>query len=129
MVLRIQNPNSPQVKYTPNTEETLIKFRNYAAKLGDKKILYKEFQNEAELLGITTGKYVRVEFPFFFKAGIINDYSYISKDLFTNLGNAYCKTIENILLLKNAPYSEQKDALLQKSYETRQYIWGDLKWD
>ena len=122
MVLRIQNPNSPQVKFTDNTEQNLLDFRDYVSKLNNKTLTYKEFQDEVDILKFNTSTYVRVEFPFFKNAGLINDYKVIDSNLLTKLGNAYCYVIENIRILRNSFLTEENQKLLDEFLVTRQNI-------
>lgn len=122
MILRIQNPNSPQVKYTENTEQNLLDFRDYTLKLQNKTLTYKEFQEEVDNLKFNTSSYVRVEFPFFKNAGLINDYTIISSNLLTNSGHAYCKLIEIIREIKKSKPTEENKKLLKEFLITRQNI-------
>lgn len=115
MYFEIKNPNSPGTKFNENTDKNILYFKEYIEKLGNSKVDYKEFQRNMELNKVTTESYIRSSFPFYKYAGIINNYTYIDKNLFTQLGEALYECLNTLESLKYESDSESKK--LRESFE------------
>ena len=95
MQITIDTPNSPGTQFNDTTDEYIYEMYRYLEKKKeDFEETYKDFQNHATYF--TTVSYIRSIFPFLKNAGIINDYEYVSKNLFTDLGKAYYLCIDSI---------------------------------
>lgn len=95
MKIVIDTPNSPGTQFNETTDEYIYEMYRYLENKKDCFVeTYKDFQNHATYF--TTVSYIRNIFPFLKNAGIINDYEFVSKRLFTDLGKAYYLCIDSI---------------------------------
>lgn len=115
MYLEIKNPNSPGTKFNENTDKNIVYFMDYINKLGNSQVDYKSFQRTMELSKITTESYIRSSFPFYKYAGLINDYSVIDKNLFTQLGEALYHCLNTLNSLEAE--EDEETVKLKKSFE------------
>ena len=101
MYIEIRNPNSPGTMLNDNTDHNIIYFMKFIKKLNDSKLDYKSFQKRMDEDNITSESYIRSSFPFYRYAGLINDYTIIDKNLFTELGNALFECLDMLYTYKD----------------------------
>lgn len=101
MYIEIRNPNSPGTMLNDNTDHNIIYFMKFINNLHDSKMDYKSFQKRMDEENITTESYIRSSFPFYRYAGLINDYTIIDKNLFTELGNALFECLDMLHTYKD----------------------------